>query len=129
MSRSAPLRFDGTVDQASPEYRWFVIVAGGLDLGTVWLERESDDTRTARLGIFLSDEAYCARGIGRQAIDQAIHLCQAAFDVKRVRLAVRVDNHRAIACYKACGFRETWRRTKTDARNGVIEFLTMEKDV
>ena len=103
MSRSAPFAFDGTVDQSSSDYRWLVIAADGRDVGTIWLEREPDETSAVRLSIFLGDAAYLDKGIGRQAID--LTLCRSWFDFKRVRLNVRPVNARAIACYKASGFR------------------------
>jgi RimJ/RimL family protein N-acetyltransferase len=127
MSRSAPHAFNGVVDQSSSEYRWFVIAAGGCDIGTIWLEREADDTNAVRLGIFLGDGAYFDKHIGRQAIDQVITICRSWFDFKRVRLNVRLNNARAIACYTACGFRPIG-QTKRNTRDNVLDVLTMEKE-
>ncbi len=129
MSRSTPSGFFGSVEESSAEYRWFVIVATGRDVGTIWLERERDETSAVRLGIFLGDESYCGKGIGRQAIDQVITLCRFSFRFTRVRLHVRLTNARAIRCYRACGFREIGQRTKRDTCGGMIDFLIMEKEV
>jgi RimJ/RimL family protein N-acetyltransferase len=128
MSRSAPRGFEGTVDQAGPDYRWFVIVAGGRDVGTIWLERETGQTSAVRLGVFLGEESHLGKGIGRKAIDQVIKLCRGWFGFTRVRLAVRLNNARAIACYMACGFRQIGRGTNTDGRGDVISFITMERE-
>ncbi len=127
MSRSAPFRFNGAVDEFGAEYRWFVIVADGREVGTIWFDREPEDANAVRLSLFLGDEAYAGKGIGRQAIELGIGACRGWFQFGHVRLHVRVNNRRAIACYLACGFRETGRGTKTTA-DGVIEFLTMERE-
>ncbi len=37
MSRSTPSGFFGSVEESSAEYRWFVIVATGRDVGTICL--------------------------------------------------------------------------------------------
>jgi RimJ/RimL family protein N-acetyltransferase len=129
MSRCAPLGFRCSVDESGAEYRWFVIVAAGRDVGTIWLERERDDTDTARLGIFLSDESCCGKGIGRRAIDQAIALGRPSLQFTRVRLHVRLANARAIRCYRACGFLQIGRGTKRDKSGSTIDYLTMEKEV
>jgi len=128
MSRSAPSGFDGGVDQCSSEYRWSVIIVGDLDTGVIWLEREPDEWGVVRLGIFLGDESFFGKGVGRRAIEQAICQAHAAFEFTRVRLAVRLNNERAIACYRACGFQEIGRGTKADIGQDAIDFITMEKE-
>jgi len=128
MSRSAPSRFDGTVDQWGSEYRWFVIKVGDLDAGAIWLEREPGEWGVVRLGIFLGNESSFGKGVGRRAIEQAVCQAHAAFEFTRVRLAVRLNNDRAIACYRACGFREVGRGTKADIRHDAVDFMTMERE-
>jgi RimJ/RimL family protein N-acetyltransferase len=126
MSRSAPDQFNGTVDQDSPDYRWFVIVVDGEDAGAIWLEREAGEPSVARLGIFLAEESRCGRGVGRAAIARAIGECQRVLGFDRVRLHVRVNNPRAIACYERCGFQQVGRGTRT-VKHAAIDFLIMEK--
>ncbi len=127
MSRTTPFRFDGHVDQTGSDYRWFVIVADGRDVGTIWFDREPEDASAMRVSLCLADQSYAGKGIGRRAIERAIESCRPWFPFTRVRLHVRVDNARAIACYRACGFKETGRGRKTTG-NAVIEFLTMERE-
>ena len=45
---------------------------------------------------------------------------------KSVRLNVRSSNHRAIACYRRCGFRVRSRAEKTTDGGGVLPYLVME---
>ena len=127
MSRSAPFQFNGTVDQSSPDYRWFVIIVDGEEAGAIWLEREPSEPGVVRLGIFLGEESRFGRGIGRVAITTAIQQCRPLLGFERVRLSVRLNNDRAIACYRACGFRQVGRGTKP-VKDAVIDFLTMERD-
>ncbi len=95
MSRYAPV--------AGRVLAWYVIQAQGRDVGTVWLEQETDP-REARLGIMLADPSLLGRGIGRQAIQLAIGNIAKTRSIDLIHLHAREDNARAIACYRHCGF-------------------------
>jgi RimJ/RimL family protein N-acetyltransferase len=103
---------------------WFVIIAGGRDVGAIWLERESADC--ARVGMLLGDESLFGRGIGSRALALAIERA-GELSVGRVSLHVRAGNGRAIACYAKCGFVAVCRGVKsTYDDGGMIEYLRME---
>lgn len=103
-------------DEKSIYLRWMYIEEDSRDVGSVWLEGQ--DTRRAKLGIFISDPAYRDKGLGKQVIQQMIAM--AKNDGKHViTLNVRVGNARARSVYAACGFKEKKRFKK---ENGVDVF-------
>lgn len=51
--------------------RWYHIKADTKYIGAVWLEKNADDN-FAVLGIFIADEFYRNKGIGKAAIEQII---------------------------------------------------------
>ncbi|NLH48320.1 MAG: GNAT family N-acetyltransferase [Myxococcales bacterium] len=125
LSRCVPRRFNRRSLPADEAYQWSVIVVDGTAVGTVWLEKE--EAGIVRLGILIGREDLLGQGIGRAAIDLAIRTAPADFSLARVRLHVRKNNARAIACYRACGFRQTGEGCKLDPQGESIEFLEMEK--
>jgi RimJ/RimL family protein N-acetyltransferase len=127
MSRWFPSFFNGRTVEENPFFRWYVIIYEGTDVGTVWLEREKAEEDVVRLGILLGREDIFGRGIGREAIRQAIRITQPEPGFKKVRLGVRKSNFRAIGCYKVCGFRIIDQGEKVDDQGQRIEYLTMEK--
>lgn len=126
LSRFVPRRFDRRSFPDDDAYRWWVIVADGTDAGIVWLERETADV--VRLGILIGREDLFGKGIERAAIGQAIATSPADFPFTRIRLHVRKNNARAIAFYRACGFRPTGEGRKVSPRGEPIEYLEMEKE-
>lgn len=126
MSRVRPL--DPTLVSHCPEagLLWFVIRADGEDVGTVWLERETEPS-SARLGIILGDEELFGHGIGTQAVRLVIERARAGTPRPRtLALHVRPGNARAIACYEHCGFVVTESGTKVRPDGAVIELQRME---
>lgn len=107
---------------------WYVIVADGKDVGTIWLEMNSLP-QNARLGIFLRDVEYFNKGIGEKAIDLAIKQAKLFFPINKVVLNVRENNPRAIACYKKCGFEVIDSGVKVDQLGAEIHYLIMECEV
>ncbi len=128
MSRWFPCYFNGQTVEENPFVRWFVIVNEGMDIGTVWLEREDAEEDVVRLGILIGREEIFGKGIGREAIIQAIRIAQPELGFKKVRLGVRKNNTRAIACYRACGFRIVNQGEKVGIQGQKIEYLIMERD-
>lgn len=126
MSRWYPRGFNGHSVDADPLFRWFVIVHDGVDVGTVWLEREAGSPDEVRLGIMIGKCELLGKGIGRRAIEQALLATQSVWPITKVRLNVRRDNTRAIACYTACGFRAVGEGVKTSGDGARIKFITME---
>jgi len=125
MSRHRPL--DGALVRHSPAngVLWYVIRADGVDVGTVWLEREAPAS-AARLGVFLGDEALFGLGIGGRAV--ALTLKKAPeLAVCMVALHVRQENDRAIACYEKCGFVPVGSGVKRKPDGGDVRYLRMER--
>lgn len=105
---------------------WYVIRAGGEDVGTVWVEPEPDPAR-ATLGILLGDPALFGHGIGGQAIGLVIARMRVESPhVRTLALHVRRDNARAIACYERSGFAIAGSGTKVLPGGIALEFLCME---
>lgn len=104
---------------------WCVIEAQGNDAGTVWLERATEPGE-AILGILIGDPHLFGQGIGRRAIQLAIAKARTLAPLRVIRLHVRDDNARAIACYEHCGFQvvASGTRERGGRRYG---FLRMEK--
>jgi RimJ/RimL family protein N-acetyltransferase len=103
---------------------WYVIVADGADVGTVWLE-PGEEPGECVLGVFLGDPALFGRGIGTVAIGLALDDCRAAGGVDTVTLHVRRENHRAIACYAKLGFTVTAEGVKELPGGGAVPFYEM----
>ena len=104
---------------------WRVIQAEGRDAGTIWIE-EAGNRQEAVLGILLGEPSLFGKGIGRAAIALALEEAGKFFNFRRLILHVRSANGRAIACYKACGFKPACEGKKTTAEGKTIDFLTME---
>lgn len=117
MSRYAP--------KAGECLLWCVIEAHGTDVGTVWLERAAASDE-ANLGILLGDPCLFGQGIGKRAIDLAIAKACSLVPLRVIRLHVRDDNARAIACYEHCGFRVVGSGTR-EAGGRRYGFFGMEK--
>ena len=100
--------------------RWHHIKQDDKYIGAVWLEKNADDN-FAVLGIFIADEFYRNKGIGKAAIQQIIKTDLQYMYTNNILLRVREENERAIRCYKSVGFKEN-RRYKKDNLN-VIEMI------
>ncbi|CVI73933.1 ribosomal-protein-alanine N-acetyltransferase [Eubacteriaceae bacterium CHKCI004] len=102
--------------------KWMYIEEDGNYIGSVWLEGQ--DTRRAKLGIFIADPAYRDKGIGKYAIQKMISLAKSdGIDI--ITLNVRVGNLRARKVYDSCGFKEKKRFKK---ENG-IDVFSMELEL
>jgi len=106
---------------------WFVILVEGRPAGHVWLEIDCQETSTAILGILLGDPDLFGRGIGRKAIELARPAARERLKFQRVKLSVRKNNLRAIACYERCGFRIVGEGTKQSDDVEPIDYYTMER--
>jgi RimJ/RimL family protein N-acetyltransferase len=130
MSRCFPQRFNGQPqDDVDNGYRFFVIVCDGIDVGAIWIEKEELNEKTARLGIMLSKQVFFNKGIGREAINQAIINAKLQLHFSKVKLNVRKNNSRAIKCYTACGFNVVGNGIKANEKGLEVEFVSMEKEL
>ena len=100
--------------------RWHHIKQDDKYIGAVWLEKYADDN-FAVLGIFIADEFYRNKGIGKAAIQQIIKNDLQYMYTNNILLRVREENERAIRCYKSVGFKENRRFRKNDLN--VIEMI------
>ena len=100
--------------------RWYHIKADEKYIGAIWLEKNSDED-FAVLGIFIADELYRNKGIGKAAIEQIIKTDFQFMHTNKILLRVREENKRAIRCYKSVGFKENKRYPKGSLN--VIEMI------
>ncbi len=100
--------------------RWYHIKADDKYIGAIWLEKNANDD-FAVLGIFIADEFYRNKGIGKAAIEQIIKTDLQYMYTNKILLRVREENERAIRCYKSVGFKENRRFRKKDLN--VIEMI------
>ncbi len=100
--------------------RWYHIKADGKYIGAIWLEKNANDD-FAVLGVFIADELYRNKGIGKAAIKQIIKTDLQHMHTNIILLRVREENERAIRCYKSVGFKENQRCRKGNLN--VIEML------
>ncbi len=99
---------------------YFVIVTLEKDemIGTISLENINYINRVAKLGIFIGDEQYRGRGIGKEAIHLILDYGFNYLNLNSIQLSVFAFNERAIACYKKCGFKEVGRLREAYYLNG-----------
>ena len=83
---------------------WEIIVVDGVDIGTVWVETTPRLSDVVFLGIFIGRSDLFGRGVGRSVIRNVITNVRALPGDIAIRLHVRRNNARAIACYTRCGF-------------------------
>ena len=100
--------------------RWYHIKTDKNYIGAIWLEKNAGDD-FAVLGIFIADELYRNKGIGKAAIEQIIKTNLQYMHTNKIFLRVREENERAIKCYKSVGFKENRRFRKNDLN--VIEMI------
>ncbi len=100
--------------------RWYHIKSDTKYIGAIWLEKNVGED-FAVLGIFIADEFYRNKGVGKAAIKQIIKTDLQYMHTNKILLRVRKENERAIRCYKSVGFKEN-RRYRKDTLS-VIEMI------
>lgn len=100
--------------------RWYHIKINEKYIGAIWLEKNAGED-FAVLGIFIADDIYRSKGIGKAVIEQIIKTDLQYMCTNKILLRVREENERAIRCYKSVGFKEN-RRYRKDQLN-VIEMI------
>jgi|SRR5579862_5030800 len=87
----------------SEPLQW-VIEAEGRCIGTACLHQLDLESRRARYAIGIFDASKWDRGLGTEATLLVLGYAFEVLRLHRVDLRVLAFNHRAIACYKRCGF-------------------------
>ena len=100
--------------------RWYHIKADGKYIGAIWLENNMGEDFSV-FGIFIADELYRNKGIGKAAIELIIKTDLQYMHTNKILLRVREENERAITCYKSVEFKEK-RKYRKDQLN-VIEMM------
>ena len=109
MSRTRPFNYD---EKNQFTLFWKYIYIQNVPIGALWIEKETEDSQTATLGIFISDEVNLCKGLGTKAIELAITQAKEKINITKIELNVRDSNTRAIRCYEKCGFSESNRFIK-----------------
>lgn len=106
--------------ESAGDLLWYHIKADEKYIGAIWLEKNAGEGFVV-LGIFIADELYRNKGIGKAAIEQIIKTDLQYMNTNKILLRVREENERAIRCYKSVGFKENRRFRKNDLN--VIEMI------
>jgi RimJ/RimL family protein N-acetyltransferase len=78
------------------------------------------------IGIFINQPKLLGKGIGSAVIrDLIVSVRKVAGDIS-IRLNVRSNNIRAIACYRKCGFVQISLGEKLNANGALIQTMTMQ---
>jgi len=125
LSRYYPKRYNGKNVQNPDLYLWYIIRTDSNDVGVIWLEKNDKQDKTVKLGIVLGDKNIFNKKIGQSAINLAIRKAKSIMNISSVTLNVRSNNHRAINCYKRCGFEIVNKRIKINNRFRIISFYKM----
>lgn len=124
-----PRAFNGRDFPGVGGWAWYIILADGEEVGSLWLEKEKRDDKIAILGILLGREDHWGRGVGREAIGLALKRARKQLGFKSVELNVRKDNSRAIACYRRCGFSIVGEGDKGTKDGKSIPYWVMKLDL
>lgn len=102
------------LETLSKESNNFAIISKEKDelLGNCSLFDVNHIHNTAKLGIFIGDEANRARGYGTEAIELLLSFGFNILNLNNIMLQVFSFNQNAISCYKKIGFKEFGRRTQ-----------------
>ncbi len=104
----------------------WLIEAGGTPLGTLRLVEIDPHHRRAELAISIGEPGQWGRGLGTDAIQQALGFAFRDLSLRRVSLITDADNGRGIRCYEKCGFvREGVLRGHRLRHGQPIDMLTM----
>jgi RimJ/RimL family protein N-acetyltransferase len=79
---------------------------GSVHIGNINFHEMSAERRKARLGVVIGDKAYWSKGYGTDAMRTFLRFGFDELNLHRVDLTMDIDNARAIACYRKCGFVE-----------------------
>ncbi len=128
LSRLCPNN-SSVADYDTSKVCWYIIEKDIREIGAVWLEKDNSESDTMILGIFISEEQYRGKGIGINAIREAIQISKQRISFKNVRLNVRKSNLRARYCYEKCGFNICKEGQKLASNGTLIDYYQMEMKV
>jgi len=83
---------------------WVIEAAGGRPVGTLRLLEIDSHHGRAELAISIGDSGHWSRGLGTDAVQQALTYAFQTLDLRRVGLITDADNARGIRCYEKAGF-------------------------
>lgn len=89
-------------NQNAEYLQWYYIKVNDQYIGSIWIEQENKASQ-ASLGVFIAYEEFRNLGYGKEAIKQILQKA-AQSGIFQVHLRVRVQNIRALNCYKNIGF-------------------------
>lgn len=96
-------------------------------VGVARLAPLDQNNRSANFAIAIFDPARLGKGLGTEATQLAIDYGFDSLGLLRIELTVFVENERAIAAYRKCGFETKERLTGTVERSGeLLDDLVME---
>ena len=84
----------------------FIIVVDGVSCGTSFLKNIDFVSKQAEFGIFIGDNNYRGKGIGKVATKKTIEYGFCFLRLQSIYLTVLKDNNIAISSYKSVGFKE-----------------------
>jgi RimJ/RimL family protein N-acetyltransferase len=116
---------------AEGERRWFerqledrnnrgfaIETTDGVHIGDCGLHDFDWESRSAVLGIAMSDREYREEGYGSDAVRTLLGFAFGEMNLHRVQLEVYDFDLRALRCYEKCGFKVEGRRREALFRNG-----------
>jgi RimJ/RimL family protein N-acetyltransferase len=83
---------------------WVIETADGAPIGTLRLLEIDPHHGRAELAITIGETAFWGRGLGTDAIRQALRHAFHDLSLRRVSLITDADNDRGIRCYEKAGF-------------------------
>lgn len=94
-------------DNTRPEMgRFFIIVAGGEDVGVVSYSRMTPEKQVVEMDIWLRSEEFCGRGIGSSALVELCEYLRSHYGLAEFLIRPSRRNQRAMAAYRKAGFKE-----------------------
>jgi len=89
----------------SDEYHLKLIQYGSRKIGAVWVEKISQRTATAELGLLIGEPHLWGMGIGSRAISEMMKIAKKDLGLNFLWVSVRESNQRAVNCYQRGGFK------------------------
>ncbi|MDQ7794876.1 MAG: GNAT family protein [bacterium] len=104
MSLAEEERWYERITSSSTDKILVITTADGTPVGNLGLHRIDHRYRNAELGIAIFEKGYWGQGLGTDAITTFLRFAFDEWNLHRVTLVVREDNHRARRCYDKVGF-------------------------
>lgn len=120
-------------DDCTSVGKCFIIANENSEVGTVCYDLLNLQEKRAVLDIWLSDEKYCGKGYGSQALRLLCGYLYTTLDINKFYIAPSLRNARAIKSYEKAGFKRLpMNRTEAANRFGIDIFdyddnVVMEK--